>query len=81
MPLPSDERIVALSEKLLEQFDTIFGLHPGFRPAHAKGLLLSGVFTPARDARKLTRALHIVRESTPRNGTFFQFHRPSAHSG
>jgi catalase len=65
MPLPSDERIVALAERVLKQFDTIFGLHPGFRPAHAKGLLLTGIFTPSPDASKLTRAPHITRESTP----------------
>ena len=65
MPLPSDERIVALSERLIQQFDTIFGLHPGFRPAHAKGLLLTGMFTPSRNANKLTRAPHVARESTP----------------
>ena len=35
MPLPSDEKLVQLGKDLLEQFDTIFGLHPGFRPAHA----------------------------------------------
>jgi catalase len=70
MPLPSDERIVALSEKIIEQFDTIFGLHPGFRPAHAKGLLLSGMFTPAADGSKLTRAPHIQRDSTPVTARF-----------
>ena len=65
MPLPSDEKIIALSQDLLKQFDTIFGLHPGFRPAHAKGLMLTGTFTPAPDAAALSRADHIVRESTP----------------
>ena len=70
MPLPSDEKIVALSEKLIQQFDTIFGLHPGFRPAHAKGLLLSGTFTPSSKASRLTRAPHITRESTPVTARF-----------
>lgn len=65
MPLPNDARVVALAEELLQQFDTIFGLHPGFRPAHAKGLLLTGVFTPSPEARTLTRAPHVLRESTP----------------
>ena len=65
MPLPSDEKLMALSEDLLKQFDTIFGLHPGFRPAHAKGILLSGTFTPSSEAASLTRAPHIARESTP----------------
>jgi catalase len=65
MPLPSDERIVQLANDLVKQFDIIFGLHPGFRPAHAKGVMLSGTFTPARDAASLTRAPHIARDSTP----------------
>jgi catalase len=65
MPLPTDPKLLALSENLLKQFDTIFGLHPGFRPAHAKGILLSGSFIPAASAASLTRAPHITRPSTP----------------
>jgi len=65
MPLPSDEKLLALSSDLLQQFETIFGQHPGFRPAHAKGTLLSGTFTPSPDAASLTRASHAVRSSTP----------------
>jgi catalase len=65
MPLPSDEKIVQLANELLEQLDAIFGLHPGFRAAHAKGMMLSGTFTPSREAVSLTRAPHITRASTP----------------
>jgi catalase len=65
MPLPTDERLIALSQDLLQQFDTIFGLHPGFRPAHAKGAMLTGTFTPSPAAPSLTRAPHIQQESTP----------------
>jgi catalase len=65
MPLPTDERILALSNELIQTFDSIFGLHPGFRPAHAKGVLLTGTFTPAPDAASLTRAPHMNRPSTP----------------
>jgi len=65
MPLPSDEKLIALSQEILQQFDAIFGLNPGFRPAHAKGALLTGTFTPSADAASLTKASHIVRESTP----------------
>src|SRR6478752_8828583 len=65
MPLPNDDKLIALSQDLLQQFDTIFGLHPGFRPAHAKGTMLKGTFTPSPDAASLTRAPHINRESTP----------------
>ncbi|MFY9984367.1 MAG: catalase family peroxidase [Chthoniobacterales bacterium] len=70
MPLPTDEKLLALSQDLLKQFDTIFGLHPGFRAAHARGTMLTGTFTPAPDAASLTRAPHITRESTPVTARF-----------
>ncbi|HTY85641.1 MAG TPA: catalase family peroxidase [Silvibacterium sp.] len=65
MPLPSDEKVLKLSNDLIQMFDTLFGLHPGFRPAHAKGIMLSGKFTPTRDAALLSRAPHFNRASTP----------------
>jgi catalase len=30
MPLPVDEKLLALSNDILQQFETIFGQHPGF---------------------------------------------------
>lgn len=65
MPLPTDERLLSLSHKIIQQFDAIFGLHPSFRPAHAKGVMVSGTFTPAAKATDLTRAPHVDRPSTP----------------
>jgi catalase len=65
MPLPSDDKIIQLANDLLRQFDAIFGLHPGFRPAHAKGIMLTGTFTPSPEAASLTQAPHIARDSTP----------------
>ncbi len=65
MPLPQDERIIALANDLIHQFDQLFGLHPGFRPAHAKGVMLTGTFKPASGALTLTKAPHILRDSTP----------------
>lgn len=70
MPLPNDERVVTLANDLLKQFDQMFGLHPGFRAAHAKGLMLSGTFKPAPQAQSLTKAPHILRESTPVTARF-----------
>ena len=64
MPLPNDERVVALANDLLQVFDQVFGLHPGFRAAHAKGLVLAGTFTPSPGAAALTRAPHVTRPST-----------------
>jgi len=55
----------ALARQLLDAIDATEGLHPGFRPAHAKGLMCSGVFTPTPEAASLTRAPHAGRPSTP----------------
>ena len=65
MPLPNDEKVVALANDLLAQFHKLFGPHPGFRPAHAKGLMLHGTFRPAPGATSLSKAPHVTRESTP----------------
>jgi catalase len=65
MPLPNDEKLLALANELLQIFDQLFGLNPGLRPAHAKGTMLKGVFHPAQAAASLSRAPHFTRESTP----------------
>ncbi|MCU1281584.1 MAG: Catalase, partial [bacterium] len=66
MPLTTDENLLALSHDVIEAFDKADGgRHPGFRRAHAKGVLLTGTFTPAPDAASLTRAPHLQRKSTP----------------
>ena len=54
----------ALAQQLLDALDALSGLHPGFRPAHAKGLMCSGMFTPSPEAAKLTRAPHANAPST-----------------
>jgi catalase len=61
-PVKTTEPIV---KRVLEAFDAINGSHPGFRPAHAKGMLLAGKFTPSPAGASLTRAPHLHRSSTP----------------
>jgi catalase len=73
MPLPSDEKVIQLANDLIVQFDTMFGMHPGFRPEHAKGVLVEGRFSPSPEAATLTRAPHIARESTPVTARFSNF--------
>jgi catalase len=66
MPLPTDEKSLALGRDILQAFDNVFGgPHPGYRAAHAKGALVTGTFTPASEAASLTRAPHIEHSSTP----------------
>ena len=65
---------MTLSHDIIEGFDKADGgIHPGFRPAHAKGILLTGVFTPSPEAASLTRAPHIQRNSTPVTVRFSDF--------
>ena len=55
----------ALITDLLGILDELSGgVHPGFRPAHAKGLMCTGTFSPSPDAAGLTRAPHATRPST-----------------
>src|SRR3984957_6583248 len=56
---------LAVIPQLLDALDALSGLHPGFRPAHAKGLMCSGTFTPSSEAATLTRASHATMGSTP----------------
>ncbi|HEY3853931.1 MAG TPA: catalase family peroxidase [Verrucomicrobiae bacterium] len=54
-----------LAQQILDAFDQLQGLHPGFRPAHAKGLMCAGTFAPSPEAAMLTRAPHASQPSTP----------------
>jgi len=74
VPLTTDERLLALSRDVLKGFEKVDGgIHPGFRPAHAKGILLAGIFTPSSEASSLTTATHINRHSTPVTVRFSDF--------
>src|SRR5262245_61805976 len=56
----------ALVTNLLEVLDRLSGgVHPGFRPVHAKSVMCAGTFTPSPGAAELTRAPHAARPSTP----------------
>jgi catalase len=51
-PIPQQE----LTDKLIAEMKGMFNPPPGYRPAHAKGLMLSGVFHPTSEARGLSSA-------------------------
>lgn len=65
MPLPTDETRLALAQEVLQTLDKLNGLHPGHRPAHAKGALIAGSFAPTPQAAALSRAPHFHARSTP----------------
>jgi catalase len=73
MSLAETDQATSLAEEALQAFDDLTGRHPGFRPVHAKGILIAGQFVPAPPARSLTRAPHIERAATPVTVRFSDF--------
>ncbi|MCJ1380924.1 hypothetical protein MMC17_004033 [Xylographa soralifera] len=66
MPLPSDDQVAQTSKDLVAALHAAAGgEHPGYRPAHAKGLMLHGTFTPSVEAKSLSSAPHFSQPSTP----------------
>ena len=59
-----EHQFTSLSHDLLNAFDNLSGVHPGFRPTHAKGILLSGSFQPSDEGRGLTKAPHLAAAET-----------------
>jgi catalase len=49
-----------LSEQLVDGINATYGVHPGFRAVHAKGVLCTGTFTPSSQAAALSRAPHLT---------------------
>jgi catalase len=49
----------SVPEQLVDALNALFGKHPGFRSAHAKGVVCEGEFTPAASAATLSKAPHL----------------------
>jgi len=64
MPLPTDSAVVATSHEVVDLLRKAAGSHPGYRPAHAKGILVKGTFTPTPEAATLSIAPHFNKSST-----------------
>ncbi len=64
--MPATIQNPTLAKDLLDVLDVLAGgVHAGFRPAHAKGVMCAGTFTPSAEAAHWTRAPHAGRPSTP----------------
>ena len=62
-----------LYEQLVDVLNAIFGIHPGYRAVHAKGIVCEGTFTPTAAAASLSRAAHFQRDSVPVTVRFSDF--------
>lgn len=65
MPLSSNEQTNQTANALVQGLKGAFSTPPGFRPAHARGILLNGSFTPTAEAASLSSAPHFNQASTP----------------
>jgi catalase len=49
----------SVPEQIVDTMNALFGKHPGFRSAHAKGVVCEGEFLPAASASGLSKAPHL----------------------
>src|SRR3989442_6965717 len=65
-PLALQAQDKSLQQRIADDFIALAGgVHPGYRIAHAKGIVVTGTFAPSRGATSLSRAPHLVTASTP----------------
>ena len=62
-----------LAEQLVDALHTLFGVHPGYRPVHAKGVVCEGTFHPAESAAAISRAPHLQSAPVPITVRFSDF--------
>ncbi|MDQ6732561.1 MAG: catalase family peroxidase [Nitrospirota bacterium] len=55
----------SVPEQVVDSFNTVFGVHPGARATHAKGVVLEGTFTPSASATSVSKAPHLPKKKTP----------------
>ena len=56
---------VSLAQQAADLFVQAYGSHPGFRLAHAKGIVCTGSFEPSAAASELSRAEHFKGNPVP----------------
>ncbi|KIW57850.1 hypothetical protein PV05_02407 [Exophiala xenobiotica] len=65
MPLSTNEKTNETAAALVKTLQGAFHTPAGFRPAHARGILTNGNFTPTPEASSLSKATHFNQSSTP----------------
>jgi catalase len=56
--------------RVVDRFEQVFGVHPGFRRNHAKGVCIAGYFDASGAAARLSKALVFSSGRTPVVGRF-----------
>src|SRR3989441_11292982 len=55
----------SVPEQIVDAFNGLFGVHPGARSNHAKGVVLEGTFTPTASAASVSKAAHLQKAKVP----------------
>lgn len=55
----------SVPEQLVDAFNAVYGVHPGARANHAKGVILEGTFTPSASAASVSKAAHFQKQKSP----------------
>jgi catalase len=55
----------SVPEQIVDAFNGVFGVHPGARANHAKGVILEGTFTPSASAASVSKAAHLQKQKKP----------------
>jgi catalase len=55
----------SVPEQIVDAFNVVFGVHPGARATHAKGVVLEGKFMPTASATTVSKASHLQKKKTP----------------
>jgi catalase len=67
---PEKQRVY---EQLVDALQALFGVHPGYRAVHAKGIVCEGTFSPAPTAPSVSHAAHFRGVSIPATVRFSNF--------
>src|SRR5579863_9388571 len=60
-------------EEIIDVMEAVFGKHPGYRRAHAKGIICEGTFSPSATAAGFCRAPHLQGSDVPAIVRFSNF--------
>ena len=61
--------------QLVDVFNKLFGVHPGFRANHAKGVVVEGSFTASPDAAGAEQGRDLHRRENPRHRALLRLDR------
>jgi catalase len=72
----------SVAEQIVDIQQALAGPHPGFRSAHAKGIVCTGTFVAGPEAKRITKAAHLQGQSIPVTLRFSNGSGdPTAHDG